>query len=45
MSKTTATAKSAAKTSARNDKPTTRNRAEVGPAMFGRDILVQALER
>jgi len=48
MSKTTATAKSAAKAPARNEKTSTataRNRAEVGPAMFGRDILVAALER
>ncbi len=45
MSKITGTTKSAAKTSARTEKPSTRTRAEVGPAMFGRDILVQALER
>ena len=45
MSKTTATTekKSAAKATARDAKPSAR--AEVGPAMFGRDILVQALER
>jgi acetolactate synthase I/II/III large subunit len=48
MSKTTATGKSAAKAPARNEKTSTastRHRAEVGPAMFGRDILVAALER
>src|SRR3984957_1062651 len=39
MSKTTEIAKS------KTEKPATRNRAEVGPAMFGRDILVEALER
>jgi acetolactate synthase-1/2/3 large subunit len=48
MSKTTETAKSAAKATGRNEKTSTasaRSRAEVGPAMFGRDILVAALER
>src|SRR5580704_10214368 len=45
MSKTTGTAKTAAKTSARTEKTPTRTRAEVGPAMFGRDIFVEALER
>ena len=47
MSKTTAPAekKSAAKDSAHTEKPSAHKRAEVGPAMFGRDILVQALER
>ena len=50
MSKATANAKSGAKAPARNEKTATstataRNRAEVGPAMFGRDILVTALER
>jgi len=45
MSKTTET-KSATKTaSARQPKTSTPPRAEVGPAMFGRDILVEALER
>jgi acetolactate synthase I/II/III large subunit len=50
MSKATANGKSVAKAPARNGKTSTstttaRNRAEVGPAMFGRDILVAALER
>src|SRR6201996_2721567 len=50
MSKATANAKSVAKAPARNGKSSTstataRTRAEVGPAMFGRDILVEALER
>ena len=44
MSKTTEIAgkKSA---SSRQTKTSTRTRAEVGPAMFGRDIFVEALER
>ena len=48
MSKTTATAeKSAPPANAETQKAKTpaRKRAEIGPAMFGRDILVQALER
>lgn len=45
MSKTTGTAKSAAKAPAQNEKKLPHTRAEVGPAMFGRDILVRALER
>jgi acetolactate synthase-1/2/3 large subunit len=48
MSKTTETAKSAsaAKTaSTRQEKTSATPRAEVGAAMFGRDILVEALER
>src|SRR5664279_2841437 len=46
MSKTTETIESAsAKAAARQDKKSTPNRAEVGPAMWGRDIFVQALER
>jgi acetolactate synthase-1/2/3 large subunit len=47
MSKTTENAekKIAAKTTARNEKTSGSKRAEVGPAMFGRDILVEALER
>ncbi len=45
MSKTTGTTKSAAKAPAQTQKPSPRTRAEVGPAMFGRDILVAALER
>jgi acetolactate synthase-1/2/3 large subunit len=46
MSKTTETTESAsAKATARQDKKSTPNRAEVGPAMAGCDILVQALER
>jgi acetolactate synthase-1/2/3 large subunit len=45
MSKITA-AKSAQKpASARQPKSSAPKRAEVGPAMFGRDILVEALER
>src|SRR6266478_2916592 len=43
MSTTTAEKKSAAP--ARQPKSSTRSRAEVGPAMFGRDIFVKALER
>jgi len=39
MSKTTEIAKS------KSAAPKTRARAEVGPAMLGRDIFVQALER
>jgi len=49
MSKTTEiTAKksgSAAKAAGRPEKPSAKQRAEVGAAMFGRDILVEALER
>ena len=45
MSKTIGTTKSAAKAPAQTQKPSPRTRAEVGPAMFGRDILVAALER
>jgi acetolactate synthase I/II/III large subunit len=45
MSKTTGTAKNAAKAASRTEKTSPRTRAEVGPAMFGRDILVEALER
>ena len=47
MSKTTAIAKKpafAAKASARHEKPSAK-RAEVGKAMLGRDIFVEALER
>jgi acetolactate synthase I/II/III large subunit len=43
MSKTTVEKKSAA--SARQTKMSATKRAEVGPAMFGRDIFVEALER
>ncbi len=46
MSKTTETSAAAKAASARQDKkPATAARAEVGAAMFGRDILVEALER
>jgi acetolactate synthase-1/2/3 large subunit len=47
MSKTTATAekKLASKTPAHGEKSPAHKRADVGPAMFGRDILVEALER
>jgi acetolactate synthase-1/2/3 large subunit len=45
MSKITATAEKKSAAPARQTKTYTRNRAEVGPAMFGRDILVEALER
>jgi acetolactate synthase-1/2/3 large subunit len=45
MSKTTATAEKKSAAPARQTKPSARNRAEVGPAMFGRDIFVEALER
>jgi acetolactate synthase-1/2/3 large subunit len=44
MSKITAP-KSATKSSARQSKPSAPGRAEIGPAMLGRDILVEALER
>src|SRR5579864_4401307 len=43
MSKTTAEKKSAAP--ARQTKTSATKRAEVGPAMWGRDIFVEALER
>src|SRR5580700_4624492 len=45
MSKITATAEKKSAALARQEKISTRSRAEVGPAMFGRDIFVQALER
>ncbi len=49
MSKTSETARKSASTeksaSGRQAKPSTKQRAEVGPVMFGRDILVEALER
>lgn len=47
MSKTTETAGSAAKAASapQEKKPASTTRAEVGAAMFGRDILVEALER
>jgi len=49
MSKTTETAASASAAkaaSARQEKkPASAERAEIGPTMFGRDILVEALER
>ncbi len=46
MSKITGTPKSATRTaSTRQPKTSGAARAEVGPAMFGRDILVEALER
>src|SRR5580692_6549260 len=47
MSKTTGTAekKASAKAASHSHKTSASARAEVGPAMFGRDILVEALER
>src|SRR5580700_2514870 len=45
MSKITATAEKKSAASSRQTKTSMRKRAEVGPAMFGRDILVEALER
>jgi acetolactate synthase-1/2/3 large subunit len=45
MSKTTETSAAAKAASARQEKKPATARAEVGAAMFGRDILVEALER
>jgi acetolactate synthase-1/2/3 large subunit len=45
MSKSTATAEKKSAAPARQTKASALKRAEVGPAMFGRDIFVKALER